>query len=214
MTTSIIIVILVVIAIAIVAYIATAYNDLITKRNKVKSSWAHIDAQLQRRFDLIPNLVETVRGFTAHEEKLLNIVNASKKEFTTAITNEEKIMANAELSTCLRSLYTIAGRYPELNSSKHFLKLQSELAEIEEDITYARQFYNDAVTIYNNKLMTFPSNMIASKFNFQEEKFFDASKEAELPPRFRFRERQQCPVCGATVAENDMNCEYCGCDLT
>lgn len=199
--------------IAIVAFIIFSYNDLVKKRNKVKNSWAHIDAQLQRRFDLIPSLVETVKGFAAHEERILGNMNASRDAYIQAHTHEEKLTKNAELTSFLKSLYVVAEHYPQLKSDMHFLKLQNSLAEIEEDITYARQFYNDAVTIYNNKLMSFPNNIIASKFNFKEEMLFDASKEAEVAPRFRFKERHQCPVCGASVSDNDINCEYCGCDL-
>lgn len=214
MSPTVLVIIIVVAIVVFIGYISSIYNDLVEKRNKVKNSWAHIDAQLQRRFDLIPSLVETVKGFVAHEERILSSVSASKKDYMTATTSEEKLAANSGLSTCLKSLYNVAEHYPELKADIHFLKLQNSLAEIEEDITYARQFYNDAVTIYNNKLMSFPNNIIASKFNFKEEKLFDASKEAELTPKFRFKERQQCPVCGASVSDTDINCEYCGCDLT
>lgn len=206
--------IIIVVIILLVVYMVSIYNDLITKRNKVKNSWAHIDTQLQRRFDLIPNLVEIVKKYTEHEEKILSIMCASRNGYMTASTNKEKLSKNEELSSYLKSLYNIVEYYPELKSSKHFLNLQSALTEIEEDISYARQFYNDAVTIYNNQLMKFPNNIIASKFNFKEETPFDAIKESEITPRISFKEKKhQCPVCGATVSENDINCEYCGSSL-
>ena len=208
------VVIALIVIVLIAIFITITYNDLVTKRNKVKNSWAHIDAQLQRRFDLIPNLVETVKGYTKHEEKILGNMSASRDAYMAAKTYEEKISKNAELSSCLKSLYNIAEHYPELKSSQHFLQLQSALTEIEEDISYARQFYNDAVTIYNNQLMKFPGNVIASKFNFKEEIPFDAIKEAETAPKIYFRDKKhQCPICGASVSTDSINCEYCGCSL-
>jgi LemA protein len=204
------------VVVAIVAGIVIAvristYNELVKLRNKVKNSWAHIDAQLQRRFDLIPNLVEIVKGFAEHEEKLLKNVSATRNNFANASSDAERIAMNMQLSSQLQSLYTVANHYPRLKSNAHFLELQKALTEIEEDISYARQFYNDAVTIYNNKLMQFPANMIASKHGFKEETYFDAMKEAEKAPKIRFKERSPlCPVCGATVTNEDDNCPYCG----
>ena len=191
------------------------YNELVTRRNKVKNSWAHIDAQLQRRFDLIPNLVETVKGFAVHERKILENVTASISEYVNAHNNQEKLAANEQLTSLLRSLYNVTEHYPQLNSDMHFLQLQSALTEIEEDISYARQFYNDAVTIYNNKLMSFPNNIIASKYGFVEEPLFDAVKEAEtaLKVQLLYTTKQECPVCGAAVETNDVNCKYCGSSL-
>jgi LemA protein len=198
-----------------VAFRIKAYNDLVTKRNKVKNSWAHVDAQLQRRFDLIPNLVEIVKGFAIHERRILESVTASISEYVNASNNQEKIAANAQLTSLLKSLYAATDNYPQLKSDAHFLQLQSALTEIEEDISYARQFYNDAVTIYNNQLMTFPSNMIASKYGFKEEKHFDAVKEAEIAPKIQlqYTTKRECPVCGAPVDSGDINCKYCGSSL-
>ena len=191
------------------------YNDLVAKRNKVKNSWAHIDAQLQRRFDLVPNLVETVKGFAIHEHKVLEGVTSSLSEYMNAHNNKEKIAANEQLTTLLKSLYNVTENYPQLRSDVHFLQMQSALAEIEEDITYARQFYNDAVTIYNNKLMSFPSNIIAAKFNFKEETLFDAVKGAEVAPKIqlRYATKKQCPHCGAIADDDSLNCKCCGFSL-
>ena len=173
------------IVIAIVLVIST-YNKLVVLRNKARNSWAQVDAQLQRRFDLIPNLVETVKGFAAHEKQLLENVTASRGGYLNAQTNQEKIAMNEQLTTHLRSLYVVTENYPQLKSDVNFLKLQASLAEIEEDIVYARQFYNDAVTIYNNKLMTFPNNIIAGMFSFKEEALFNAVQEAKVAPKVQF----------------------------
>ena len=208
---------LVVVAIIVVAVFSiSAYNELVKLRNKTKNSWAHIDAQLQRRFDLIPNLVEIVKGFVTHEKQILENVMAAREEYIKAITNSEKLVINEQLSSNLKSLFHITESYPELKSSAHFLQLQSALTEIEEDISYARQFYNDSVTIYNNKLMMFPYNMIASKYNFKEEVYFDANKAAESTIKIDFSEKPrskyaQCPNCGASVEDiYSTNCKYCG----
>lgn len=206
----------IIIIICVGIFIMQTYNKLVTRKNKVKNSWAHIDAQLQRRFDLIPNLVSIVKGAIAHEEMILEKMNSSIRQYTNAQTYKEKLIANEELTSYLKSLYVVANHYPELRANKHFLQLQTALTEIEEDITYARQFYNDAVTIYNNLLMTFPNNIVASMFNFKEEVPFDAIKEATMAPaiQFKIHNHSMCPTCGASVSENNTNCEYCGCSLT
>jgi LemA protein len=191
------------------------YNDLVMRRNKVKNSWAHIDAQLQRRFDLIPNLVETVRGFAVHEKQILDNVVSVIDKYIGANTNQEKLAMDAQLTSYLKSLYNVAENYPQLKSDSHFLQLQKALTEIEEDISYARQFYNDAVTIYNNQLMKFPNNMIAAKYGFKEEPLFVAVKEAEMAPKInlRYHTKQRCPVCDGDVLESENNCRYCGTSL-
>ena len=209
--------IILIVAVAIFGLIGmfiSTHNELVTRRNKVANSWAHIDAQLQRRFELVPNLVEIVRSYMEHEKDVLSDMDKVLKNYMHVISASEKLAMDSELNSYLKSLYTIIEQYPTLKSNQQLLKLQEALTEIEEDITYARQFYNDAVTIYNNQLMKFPNNIIASKFNFKEETPFDAIKESEITPRISFKEKKhQCPVCGATVSENDINCEYCGSSL-
>lgn len=207
------IVILLIILIAVAAFVISVYNNLIKLRNKVKNSWAHIDTQLQRRFDLIPNLVEIISGYAEHEKQILEKVSSIRSEYMNAHTNEQKLAMDAQLTMLLNSLYTISNKNPRLKSNANFLQLQSALTEIEEDISYARQFYNDAVTIYNNKLMYFPNNIIASMFNFKEEVLFDAEKAAESAPKIRLKKIHRCPVCAATITNDSNNCEYCGCSL-
>ena len=193
------------------AFAVSIYNNLVKRRNKVKNSWAHIDAQLQRKFDLVPNLVETIKAFTEHEQQLLENVTSVRGEYINAHSNKEKLYMDAKLNTCLRSLYVMAEENPTLKSNVQFLQLQEALTEIEEDITYARQFYNDAVTIYNNQLMAFPNNIIASMFGFEEETLFDAFKSDESTLRIHFKTK--CPVCGAAIVENSSKCQYCGTSL-
>lgn len=171
---------------AIVAFVIATYNELVRLRNKVKNSFAQIDTQLQRRFDLIPNLVETVKGFATHEKELLENVAASRSGYMSASSNGEKLAMNNQLTSTLRSLFAVVENYPELKSNANFMKLQDELTETEDKVTYSRQFYNDAVTIYNNKIQMFPSNMIAGIFGFKEEELFNTDDDAKEAPRVQF----------------------------
>lgn len=200
--------------IACVVMYIKSYNDLITKRNKVKNSWGHIEAQLQRRFDLVPSLVETVKGYAIHERQVIENVTDARIRYVGAMSSKEKLAMDAQLNSQLKSLYTIVENYPQLKADAQFLKMQEALTEIEEDISYARQFYNDAVTIYNNQLMSFPSNMIANKYGFKEEALFDAVQAADTAPKIdmRYTTKTRCPVCGAAV-DGNTTCKYCGSSL-
>lgn len=175
-----------VVVVAIIVFVIVTYNSLVQLRNKVKNAFAQIDTQLQRRFDLIPNLVETVKGFATHEKELLESVAASRSGYINASSNGEKMAMNNQLTSSLRSLFAVSENYPELKSNTNFLQLQDELSETEDKITYARQFYNDAVTIYNNKLQTFPNNMVAGIFGFREEELFNSVEDAKEAPRVSF----------------------------
>ena len=172
--------------IAIAAFVITTYNTLVRLRNKVKNAFAQIDTQLQRRFDLIPNLVETVKGFATHEKELLENVAASRSGYMNASTNGEKMAMNNQLTSNLRSLFAVAESYPDLKANANFLQLQDELSETEDKVTYARQFYNDAVTIYNDKIQMFPGNMVAGIFGFREEELFNSDDGAKEAPRVQF----------------------------
>lgn len=205
----IILLIFAIVGITIITYIST-YNELVSRRNKVANSWAHIDAQLQRRFELLPSLVEIVTTFTEHEKDLLKNVTSTKDNYLEAISNAQKLAIDKELNSQLKSLYVVIEKYPELKSNEQFLKLQEALTEIEEDIAYARQFYNDAVTIYNNKIMSFPGNIIASKHGFKEEDLFDADKEADFAHRIHLKKDKKCPTCGASIVNTSNSCPYCG----
>lgn len=174
------------IIVAIIMFIIATYNQLVSLKNKVKNSLAQIDTQLQRRFDLIPNLVETVKGFAAHEKNLLESVTASRTGFMNAGSNEEKLAMNNQLTSGLKTLFAVAESYPELKANTNFLKLQEELSEAEDKVAFSRQFYNDAVTMYNNKLQMFPGNFVASIFGFKEEVLFSSDDEAREVPRVKF----------------------------
>ncbi len=178
----------VVIVLFIIIYlIVKAYNKLVDSREKVKNGWSQIDVHLRRRFDLIPNLVETVKGYAAHEKETLENVTMWRSRVSSASTTEEAIDANAGLSGALGRLLVTMEKYPELKANQNFLKLQSELTEIENKIAFARQFYNDTVQKYNVLVKRFPSNIIASVFKFKEEKFFEVDNTIrETVPQVKF----------------------------
>ena len=175
-----------VVVVAVLAYVIATYNKLVILRNKVRNSFAQIDTQLQRRFDLIPNLVETVRGFATHEKELLENVAASRSGFINASTPGQKLAMNNQLTASLRSLFAVVESYPDLKANANFIKLQDELSETEDRVTYSRQFDNDAVTMYNNKLQLFPANLVAAVLGFREEELFNSDNEAKSAPRVRF----------------------------
>ena len=175
------------VVIILIVLIVKAYNKLVAGREKVKNGWAQIDVQLRRRFDLIPNLVETVKGYAAHEKETLENVTMWRSRVSSAQTTEESIDANAGLSGALGRLLVTMEKYPELKANQNFLKLQAELTEIENKISFARQFYNDTVQKYNLLVKSFPSNIIASIFKFNEEKFFEVDNSIrENVPQVKF----------------------------
>ncbi len=165
-------IILIIVAVIIIALIAL-YNSLVTLRLRVKNAWSQIDVQLQRRFDLIPNLIETVKGYMAHESDVLTKVTDLRSSWADAKTVNEKAALDNELSQSLKTIMAVAENYPELKASQNFSELQTELTNTENRISYSRQFYNDTVTRYNTKLEVFPSNIIASMFRFKPEELFE-----------------------------------------
>lgn len=172
----ILIVVLVIVALLVIWFIGV-YNSLVSLRNKVRNQFSQIDVQLKKRFDLIPNLVETVKGYAKHEKETLEEVIAARNAYGTAKTDEEKIEASQELSKGISKIFALAEAYPDLKANTNFLSLQSELKEIEDKISYARQFYNDSVMVYNNKIEMFPSNIASSIGGFKKEKFFEADEK-------------------------------------
>ena len=158
--------------IAVIMFIIKTYNKLVKLRNSVRNSFAQIDTQLQRRFDLIPNLVEVVKGVAEHEKDLLENVAVSRAGYMSAASDKEKLALNNQLTTELKTIFAVAESYPELKSNANFLKLLDELSETEDKVAFAKQFYNDAITIYNNKLQMFPSNLVAGVFGFEEEALY------------------------------------------
>ena len=146
----------------IALYVVNTYNTFVKLRNRVKDQWAQIEVQLKRRFDLIPNIVETVKGYAKHESDTLKGVIEARNKFTVASTPEDEMKANNELTGAIRQLFALSESYPELKADTSFLKLQSNLEETEDKISSARQFYNDTVLSLNNKVELFPSNLVAN----------------------------------------------------
>ena len=169
-------IILAIVVIIIIAIIAM-YNSLVTMRQRVKNAWSQIDVQLQRRFDLIPNLVETVKGYMEHEADVLTKVTDLRSSWAEAKTVDEKAKLDNQLSESLKTIMAVAENYPDLKANQNFSELQTELTNTENKIYYSRQFYNDTVTRYNIKLETFPSNVIASVFNFKSENLFEVDNQ-------------------------------------
>ena len=183
---NLLLIILIAIIIIILVAIVAIYNGLVTARNKVKNAWAQIDVQLNRRADLIPNLVETVKGYAAHESSVFEDVTAARAGLMNANGVKEISEANNQLSSTLKTLFAVAENYPELKANENFKELQAQLAQTEDKIAYSRQFYNDTVLMYNNKCQTFPSNIVAGMFGFKEADFFEAAGEARSVPKVEF----------------------------
>ncbi|MFQ5888227.1 MAG: LemA family protein, partial [Candidatus Hydrothermarchaeales archaeon] len=164
----------VVLLVLLLVIVIAIYNSLIGLRNKVENTWAQIEVQLKRRHDLIPNLVETVKGYAKHEKKLFENVTKARAAVMSAGSPQGKAEASNFLTSTLKSLFAVAENYPELKANENFLKLQEDLTETEDKISYARQFYNDIAMTYNIKIQTVPSNIIASMFNFGKKELFEA----------------------------------------
>ena len=172
--------------ILLVIYIVSLYNGLVTLRNRVKNAWSQIDVQLKRRTDLIPNLVETVKGYAGHEKNVFENVTKARSSLMNATTVQETAEANNQLTGTLKSLFAVAENYPELKASENFRELQQHLSDTEDKIAYSRQFYNDTVLMYNNKVQMFPSNLMANAFNFTEAEFFEVAESEKTVPKVKF----------------------------
>ena len=166
--------IVLIIIVLLVLYVISIYNSLVGLRQKVKNGWSQIDVQLQRRFDLIPNLVETVKGYMSHESDVLTKVAELRTSWANASTVSEKSKIAGELSGALKTIRAVAESYPDLKANSNFAQLQDELQNTEDKIAFSRQFYNDIATKYNTKLQVVPSNVIASMFHFEPEQLFEA----------------------------------------
>ena len=167
---------LIIIAVLVVAIIGV-YNNLVRLRQKVKNSWSQIDVQLQRRFDLIPNLVDTVKAYMKHEDEVLTKVAELRTSCANAGSIAEKANLDNELSGALKTIMAVSENYPDLKANQNFSELQQELQNTENKISFSRQFYNDSVTMYNTKLEVVPSNIIASMFGFKPEELFKTESE-------------------------------------
>lgn len=179
--------ILVAILVLLVGFTALSYNALVQRRNQVKNAWSQIDVQLKRRIELIPNLVETVKGYANFEQKTLQeVVSARNVAIAAPNTAAGQASADNALSGALRQLFALSESYPDLKANASFLNLQEELSNTESRIAYARQFFNDAVLSYNNSVHSFPSVIFASVFKFKESEFFEATDAEKTAPTVRF----------------------------
>jgi len=177
-----------VIIVAVIAiYGVQIYNSLVQLRNQVKNAWSQIDVQLKRRHDLIPNLIETVKGYMTHERDTLENITKARSAAVDASSVADKSKAETELSGALQKFNLVVENYPDLKANQNFLALQEELTSTENKISFARQSYNDQVLFYNNKIEMFPSNILAGMFKFLKEEFFEIEVEAEREtPKVQF----------------------------
>lgn len=178
--------IILVIVVLIALWVVATYNSLVQLRNRVKDQWSQIDVHLKRRADLIPNLVETVKGYAKHEKDTLEAVINARNKAVSATNATEEMQANNELTGALTKLFALAESYPELKANTNFMDLQANLKDTEDKISFARQFYNDTVLKYKNKLEVFPSNLVAGIFGFKPEPFFEASATERETPKVQF----------------------------
>jgi len=168
-----------IIAAVVVVLLIYLYNSLIKLRMRVNNAWAQIDVQLKRRYDLIPNLVSSVKGYMKHEKSVLENVTKARASLVSG-TMEEKAKASNQITQALKSIFAVAENYPQLKANENFMQLQEELSGTESKIAYSRQFYNDSVMGYNEAIQVFPKNLFAKLFNFQQKEFFEAKgKEKE-----------------------------------
>ncbi len=175
-----------VIVLILIIYVIATYNGLVNFRNRVKDSWADIEVLLKRRNDLIPNLVETVKGYAAHEKSTLDEVVTARNNAVNAKGAEEEMKASGALSAALGNLFAVAESYPDLKANTNFLDLQANLRDTEDKIATSRDMYNTMVLQYKNKLEMFPSNIIASMFKFTPEAFFEAEEADKELPEVKF----------------------------
>jgi LemA protein len=177
------VIIIVVIVVLLILFFVAQYNGLVRLRNRVDNSWSQIDVQLKRRHDLIPNLIETVKGYAAHEQGTFEKVVQARNAAMSAQGPAESAQAENVLTGALKSVFALAEAYPDLKANQNFLSLQEELTSTEDRISYARQFYNDSVLKYDNKIETFPSNTIAGMFGFKPREYFktDDPTDREVP---------------------------------
>ncbi|CAN5653788.1 MAG: LemA family protein [Ilumatobacteraceae bacterium] len=183
----IVLIIIAVVVVLLVIYLIAAYNGLIRRRNQIENAWSQIDVQLKRRLDLIPNLVETVKGYAAHERETLDaVIRARNSAISAPDTPEAQAQADNQLSGALRQVFALGEAYPDLKANQNFLALQEELTATEGRVAYARQYYNDSVLDYNNKLQQFPTNFFAQRAKFERREYFEADEAARTAPTVEF----------------------------
>ncbi len=179
-------IIVVAVAVLLLLYVIVTYNGLVRARNRVDNAWAQIDVQLRRRYDLIPNLVETVKGYATHERETFQRVTEARSAAINASGVGQQAQAESMITGALKSLFAVAEAYPDLKANQNFLELQEELSGTEGRIAYARQFYNDSVLRLNTKIETFPTNVLANAFNFEKREYFEADDTSRGPVSVQF----------------------------
>jgi LemA protein len=185
-TLLIVLVVIVVLAIAVYSFFAGNYNKFVKMDVAIKAAWSQVENQLQRRYDLIPNLVETVKGYAKQEKDVLVEVTNARSKVGGAGTIPDKIAANNQLTGALSRLMVVVEKYPDLKSNQNFMKLQDELAGTENRIAVERMRYNEAVKVYNEAIRSFPANILAGMYGFKEAAFFEAPKDAKEAPKVKF----------------------------
>ena len=178
--------ILLVIVIAAIFFVFGSYNGLVRARNRIEEAYAQIDVQLKKRYDLIPNLVETVKGYATHEKETLDAVISARNAGINATGPIEQAEAENQISGALKSLFSITEAYPDLKANQNYLHLQETLTGVEDKIAYSRQYYNDSVNKYNTRTETFPGVLIAGAFNFNKREYFEAEGAARGPVQVKF----------------------------
>jgi LemA protein len=180
-------IILLVVVALVAIYLIASYNGLIRGRNQVENAWSQIDVQLKRRIDLIPNLVETVKAYAAHEKSTLEaVINARNAAIAAPATPSGQATADAQMTGALRQLFALGEAYPDLKANQNFLALQEELSATEGRVAYSRQFYNDSVLAYNNKLQAFPTVFFARLLKFDRREYFETDEAAREVPKVQF----------------------------
>jgi LemA protein len=179
-------IVIVIIILLVIVYLVAAYNGLIRRRNQIENAWSQIDVQLKRRHDLIPNLVETVKGYAEHEKSTLDAVIQARNAAVAAPTPSATAAAEGQLTGALRQVFALGEAYPDLKANQNFLALQEELSATEGRVAYARQFYNDSVLEYNNKLQQFPTVYYAKMLHFQRREYFETDEGARETPAVDF----------------------------
>jgi len=178
--------IILILAVFLGGWMVSTYNRLVTLRNRAKEAWSDIDIQLKRRYDLIPNLVETVKGYAAHEKEVFERIAEARAKAMGATGMKEKAEAENQLSQALKSLFAVVEAYPELKANENFLHLQKELVDTEDKIQYARRFYNANVRDLNTLIESFPANLIAKKFGFEKMELFEIAEVEREAPKVKF----------------------------
>jgi LemA protein len=179
-------IVLIVVVVLLLLYVIVTYNGLVRLRNRIQNAWAQIDVQLRRRYDLIPNLVETVKGYAAHEKGTFEAVTQARANAINAQGPAAQAQAENQISGALKSLFAVSEAYPDLKANQNFLSLQEELSGTEGRISYARQYYNDSVLRLNTKIQSFPSNILAGMFGFKEHEYFEADDTSRGPVSVQF----------------------------